>query len=162
MSRLWNRGVERKACKWDRTLIPLWCYHGDMAVGQKVSPVFTVPPSLNATTHFPPWSPVFPSPCAIFLRAACHLLSERHPPFVFSPSGSIIHPSPSSVSQYAAKGLLSFMSNQPKFVPHPQFHKFSSEEAIWEGFFWFVFVLDFRNNAICRVLKCNYSLFYIP
>lgn len=51
------------------------------------------------------------------------------------PSGSIGPPPPASVSpKTAAKGLLSFMSNQPKFVPHPRFDQLSSEAAIWEDF----------------------------
>lgn len=93
--------------------------------------------AFGGTPWFPPvfqhGPPVLPSPCAVSPSTACHLLSET-PSICSSPSGAIIHPSPSAVSLNAAKGLLRFVSNQPKFVPRPQFDKRSSEAAIWEGF----------------------------
>lgn len=95
--------------------------------------------ALGGTPPFPPnlqhGPPVFLSMARCHSPQSCLPSALRETPSICcSPSGSIIHPSPSAVSQNAAKGLLSSMSNQPKFVPRPQFDKLSSEAAIWEGF----------------------------
>lgn len=73
-------------------------------------------------------------PRAISLRAAA-ICSQRDLLHLFS--SLRLHRASSSrfrPPKTTAKGLLSFMSNQPKFVPHPQFDQLSSEAAIWEDF----------------------------
>lgn len=140
-------------------------YHGDAAcrteggAGPGRGPVafggtLTLPPIFQ---HGPP---VLPWPCATSPGAARHLLSERRPPFVLLPPGPsyillrVLSP------KTLPKGLLSFMSNQPKFVPHPQFDKLSSEAAIWEAF---CCSSSFqKQNSVCSDFKSHHSFLCIP
>lgn len=84
--------------------------------------------------HLPAWSssPPIPEPFPSELPAICSQRDLLH-------LSSSLRVHPTSVSAFClpkttAKGLLSFMSNQPKFVPRPQFDQLSSEAAIWEDF----------------------------